>query len=99
MTPAGALKKCRDAYTATFEAFALADPDGNVTNAADVQQLCAVAYKSAIPPLTDWLSIRAHNACIDQGLLMGILTEKEARTLMFIAQTQLSTFHQKQNTQ
>jgi hypothetical protein len=98
MTPASALKKCRDAYTATFEAFAIADPSGQVTNAGDVQQLCAVAYKSALPPLTNWASIRAHNACVSQGMLMGVLSEKEARTLMFIAQTQLSTFHREQKT-
>ena len=99
MTPAGALKKCRDAYTATFEAFAQADPEGNIVNSADVQQLCATAYKSALPPLTDWSSIRCHNACVSQGMLMGVLTEKEARTLMFIAQTQLSTFHREQKTE
>jgi hypothetical protein len=98
MTPATALRHCRDAYSETYSAFALANAEGQITNAADVAALCAVAYKSAMPPLTDWASIRAHIACVSQGLLMGVLSEREAKTLMFTAQTQLSTFHRVQQT-
>lgn len=92
MTPAAAIAKCRAAYTDTFEAFRAADVDGNVTNSEELRQLCSAAYKSAMPPLVDWLSIRAHIACVSQALLLGVCTESEAKTLMFTAQTQLSTW-------
>lgn len=92
MTPASAIARCRAAYTSTFEAFRDADPDGRLTNSDELRILCASAYKSAMPPLTDWLSIRAHIACVSQALLLGVLTDSEAKTLMFTAQTQLSTW-------
>ena len=99
MTPATALRRCRAAFTETYNAFAAADPDGELTNPREVTELCSAAYKAAMPPLTDWRSIRAHIACVSQGLLLGALSEKEARTLMFTAQTQLSTFAREQKSQ
>ena len=100
MTPAAALKKCRDAYTTTFAAFAAIERDtGAVTNPDEVRTLCASAYKTAMPPLTDWSSIRAHIACVSQALLLDVLTEQEAKTLMFTAQTCLSTYARKKHDQ
>lgn len=93
MTPAQAIARCRRAYTETFEAFRAADDgSGTVSNSEELRVLCAQAYKSAMPPLTDWLSIRAHIACVSQALLLGVLTDSEAKTLMFTAQTSLSTW-------
>jgi hypothetical protein len=92
MTPAAAIAKCRAAYTDTFEAFRSADPSGQISNADELRILCASAYKSAMPALTDWTAIRAHIACVSQALLLGVLSDSEAKTLMFTAQTQLSTF-------
>jgi hypothetical protein len=92
MTPQAAIAQCRAAYTETFEAFRQADPEGLISNSEELRVLCASAYKSAMPPLTDWVSIRAHIACVSQALLLGVLTDSEAKTLMFTAQTQLSTW-------
>ena len=96
MTPGQAVEKCRSAYTSTFAAFAIADKQtGAITNGDEVARLCASAYKSAMPPLTTWTSIRAHIACVSQALLLDVLTERDAKTLMFTAQTALSTFARK----
>lgn len=93
MTAASAIKRCRAAYSATFDAFARIEREsGAVTNPDEVRALCASAYKSVMPALTDWLSIRAHIACVSQALLLDVLTDNDAKTLMFTAQCALSTF-------
>ena len=45
-----------------------------------------------MPPLTSWINIRAHIACVSQALTLDVINDGEAKTLMYIAQTQLATF-------
>jgi hypothetical protein len=88
-----ALKTCERAWQKAFHDFAQIDDEtGLVTNAEQVAGLQALAYKTALPRLTDWYSIRAYIACVSRGLALGALTETEAKTLMYTAQTALSTF-------
>jgi hypothetical protein len=98
MSPTAAIDKCRTAYTDTFEAFRDADPSGAIANADELRALCASAYKSAMPPLTTWANIRAHIACINQALLLDVLSEPEAKTLAYLAQTALATWAKKKQT-
>lgn len=100
MTAAAALRRCRQAYTDTYTAFAQVEASsGQVSNPDEVRALCSSAYKSAMPPLTDWHSIRAHIACVSQALVLDVVSERDAKTLMFIAQTALTTFAREKKTE
>jgi hypothetical protein len=94
-----ALRACRAAYLAAFEAHAAYGDDGHMLNPEPVAKLASSAYKTAMPELLDWLSIRAYIACVSQGQVLDVFNERQARTLMFTAQTALSTFARAKRTE
>jgi len=61
--------------------------DGHAEQAAEAH--AARAWRNALPELTDRDSVLAFIACVTCGLKLQILSATEAKTMIFLAQTQL----------
>ena len=49
-------------------------------------------YKSQLPEMLDWQSIRVYISCVAQGIQLGVFTGREANQLLYAAQNAQHTF-------
>ena len=59
-------------------------------DAEDRRRFAQVAYKLAMPPLSDAKSIKAHIACIANGIALQMIDGREAGQMLYAAQVALS---------
>lgn len=59
---------------------------------AEAKQRAAEVWRAILPDLITKENTLAYIACVSMGLRIGILNGADAKTMMFIAQTQLSAF-------
>jgi hypothetical protein len=57
---------------------------------AEASRRAAALWRGVLPELVDRQSTVAYVACVSWGLRMNLLTPTEAKTMMFIAQNQLT---------
>lgn len=84
-TPALNIKRCMIQM-----AHAAAHADEQGMNASERRKFAQVAYKLHMPPLSDLNSIRAHIACIANGIATGIFNGRDGSQMLYAAQVAIS---------
>ena len=83
--PISAVARCIAARNeARSDAFARSEPRFAINDAG------ADAFRSAMPPLLGAENIRDFIACVTQGMLIGVIENKDATKLLYAAQVAFS---------
>ena len=76
---------CLQKWQAAFEA---AKNEGH--NSATARRVAAMAYKISMPSLTGIDAIKAHIACVAQGVTLEVFNGRDGSQLLYAAQVALS---------
>jgi len=87
-----AVAHCCKVWKKTFrDTFAATESEvGATSNAAE-------AYRAALPPLSTRDSCRDFIACVAQGMLLGVIPEKDGGKLLYAAQVALAAANVERN--
>jgi hypothetical protein len=85
-----AMAHCKAEWT---RAFALAQKKG--LQATKAQRMAAVAYKIAMPRMTNLTSIKAAVACVAQGIQLEVFDGRDGSQMLYAAQVAISIHREK----
>lgn len=85
-----AMSHCKAEWT---RAFTLAQHKG--LPAAKAQRMAAVAYKIAMPRMTNLASIKAAVACVAQGIQLEVFDGRDGSQMLYAAQVAISIHREK----
>jgi hypothetical protein len=85
-----AMTYCKSEWS---RAFALAQKKG--LPAAKAQRMAAVAYKIAMPRMTNLASIKAAVACVAQGIQLEVFDGRDGSQMLYAAQVAISIHREK----
>lgn len=88
-----AMSHCKDEWS---RAFALAQKKG--LPATKAQRMAAVAYKIAMPRMTNLASIKAAVACVAQGIQLEVFDGRDGSQMLYAAQVAISIHREKGKT-
>lgn len=84
-TPAANIRRCMQ-QTAKAKDYAAA----NGYTQQERRKLAIMAYKLAMPPMTDKPAIHSYIACVAYGIQVGVFNGRDASQLLYAAQVALS---------
>ena len=87
-----AIKRCCAAWQRAFDAY-MEGREGDGFNEIFAKHEAGPVYCKAMPPLSDYDSIRDFIACAAHGILIDAIPEKRANQLLYAAQVALAALH------
>ncbi len=87
-----ALRRCCAAYRRAFNAYMEAS-DGDSYDKMKAAGEGGLAYRNAMPLLSDYEGIRDFIACTAHGILIGAIPPERSGHLLYAAQVALATLH------
>ncbi|MGB9407965.1 MAG: hypothetical protein WCA89_10535 [Terracidiphilus sp.] len=87
-----AVRRCCAAYRRAFNAYMEAS-DGDSYDKMKAAGEGGLAYRNAMPLLSDYEGIRDFIACTAHGILIGAIPPERSGHLLYAAQVALSTLH------